>query len=211
MDEFYADGCEVVAGVDEVGRGCWAGPVTAAAVVLPRGIRIPGVQDSKKLTAADRQTLAGRIKQRALAVGLGWSSPAEVDRFGLTWAVKQSGLRALAGLRLEYHAVMLDGNHNYLKDHCRAKAVVKADDRCLSVAAASIIAKTARDTFMRYQHQLFPQYGFDTNVGYGTKFHRAAVRDGLSPLHRRLFKPVMLADLSQQETMAFMERLGATE
>jgi ribonuclease HII len=198
----------VVAGVDEVGRGSWAGPVTAAAVVLPRGIRLPGVQDSKKLSLPDRQRLARLIKRRAVAVGLGWSSHLEVDRFGLTWAVRQSGLRALAGLRLQYQAVLLDGNHNYLKDHCRAEAVIRADDRCLSVAAASIVAKTARDSFMRYQHRLFPQFGFDTNVGYGTRAHRLAVAQGLSPLHRRLFKPVMLAQTAAEQ-MQFMELIGA--
>ena len=210
LDEFYAEGCEIVAGVDEVGRGSWAGPVTAAAVVLPRNIRIVGVTDSKQLTAVDRLRLNRVIKQRALAVGLGWSSPAEIDAHGLTWAVRQSGLRALQSMKVDYQAVLLDGNHNYLRDHCRSQAVIKADGRCLSVAAASIVAKVARDNFMHYQHRLYPQFGFATNVGYGTAAHRRAVRDGLSPLHRRLFQPVMLAQTAAAQAQ-FMEMIGVRE
>lgn len=203
-------GFEIVAGIDEVGRGSWAGPVTAAAVILPRRIYIAGVQDSKLLSPGERQRLGQIIKRRAVAIGLGWASSAEIDKFGLTWAVQQSGLRALTALGTEYHAVMLDGNHNYLRDHCPARAEIKADNRCLSVAAASIVAKVARDNFMRHQHRLYPHFGFDTNVGYGTAEHRRAVRSGLSPLHRRLFAPVMQAQTTQAK-LAFLERIGASE
>lgn len=181
---------ELVAGVDEVGRGCWAGPVVAAAVILPAGVSIPGARDSKLLSAAAREELSVIIKQTALAVGIGWASHREVDRHGLTKAVALSGRRALAAMGHPRCPVVLDGNHNYLKRFCRAKAIVKADNRVLSVACASIVAKVARDRYMRYQHRLYPEYGFETNVGYGTAAHRRAVMNGLTPLHRRLFKPV---------------------
>ncbi|MBW3538614.1 ribonuclease HII [Candidatus Parcubacteria bacterium] len=190
--DLISRGYATVAGVDEVGRGSLAGPVVAAAVVLPPGVKLPGVRDSKLLPRRRRETLAVTIKRAAAAVGIGWASSAEIDRYGLTWAVRQSGRRALADLGLKYDAVILDGKHNYLKDHCHAQAIVAADRLCLSVAAASIVAKVARDNYMRRQHRLFPQFGFSENVGYGTPAHLGAIKAGLSPLHRRLFAPVAL-------------------
>jgi ribonuclease HII len=195
---------EIIAGIDEVGRGCWAGPVVAAAVVLPPGVTIPGARDSKLLSPSTRDELSVFIKQVALGIGVGWASHAEIDRYGLTRAVALSGRRALKALGQPRCPVVLDGNHNYLKRYCRAKAIVKADNRVLSVACASIIAKVARDRYMRYQHRLYPEYGFETNVGYGTPSHRRAVEKSLSPIHRRLFKPVMAA---QQTQAAFMEMI----
>src|SRR5258708_2260165 len=111
-----AQGLPLVAGIDEVGRGCWAGPVVAAAVVLPSDARLPGVHDSKLLTPSRRETCDLLIRRRAIAVGLGWVSAPEIDEHGLTWAVQQSGLRALYDMRYPYHAVLLDGNHNYLRE-----------------------------------------------------------------------------------------------
>lgn len=181
---------QVAAGIDEVGRGSLAGPVAAAAVILPPGIKIAGVRDSKLLTLEQRENLAVKIKQVAVAVGVGWASAEEVDANGLTWAVTQSGQRALANLGCDYHAVLLDGQHNYLKDHCVSRAVIKADNLCLSVACASIVAKVARDRYMRRLHDLYPQFGWDTNVGYGTKLHMDALSQAISPYHRRLFSPV---------------------
>ena len=190
---WIARGYRLVAGIDEVGRGCWAGPVTAAAVVLPDGLRLPGVHDSKLLSPVKRADCARLIKRRAVAVGLGWASVAEIDAHGLTWAVRQSGLRALYDLRYPYHAVLLDGNHNYLRDQFSSQAIIKGDQLSLQIAAASIIAKVARDRYMELQHRLYPEYDFAANKGYGTPRHAAAVRHALSPLHRRLFKPVQLA------------------
>lgn len=209
IEAIIADGYELVAGVDEVGRGSLAGPVTAAAVILPRRIRLAGARDSKMLTAAKRQALAKQIKRRALAIGVGWASPAEIDQYGLTWAVTASARRALERLE-KFHAVLLDGKHNYLKDHCHSRVKVRADDRCLSVACASIIAKVARDRYMNLQHQLHPQYGWNSNVGYGTKAHIKAMQQGLSPLHRRRFVPVAnmeLALVTPGGQDAFFERL----
>jgi ribonuclease HII len=188
-----AQGYPLVVGIDEVGRGCWAGPVTAAAVVLPDGVRLPGVHDSKLLSPKKRADCARLIKRRALAIGIGWASVAEIDEFGLTWAVQQSGLRALYDMRYPYHAVLLDGNHNYLKELFTSETIVKGDQLSLQIAAASVVAKVARDRYMELQHKLYPDYDFAANKGYGTPFHAAAVRQALSPLHRRLFKPVQLA------------------
>lgn len=188
-----ASGYPLVAGIDEVGRGCWAGPVVAAAVVLPDGCRLPGVHDSKLLSPHQRASAARLIKRRATAVGIGWVGVAEIDAHGLTWAVQQSGLRALYDMRHPYHAILLDGNHNYLRDLFVSQAIIKGDQLSLQIAAASVIAKVARDNYMTYQHKLFPEYDFASNKGYGTPRHAAAVRQALSPLHRRLFKPVQLA------------------
>ncbi|HSH31179.1 MAG TPA: ribonuclease HII [Candidatus Saccharimonadales bacterium] len=193
-DNLRRQGYRVVAGVDEVGRGSLAGPVVAAAVVLPPRLKLPGVRDSKLLSRRQREAVAVTIKRFALAVGIGWSSPAEIDQNGLTWAVCQSGQRALADLGLNYDAVILDGKHNYLKDYCYSEAIIAADSLCLNVAAASIVAKVARDNYMRRQHQLFPEFNFHANVGYGTPSHLRAIKNGLSPLHRRLFAPIRLRE-----------------
>jgi ribonuclease HII len=194
-------GYPVVAGVDEVGRGCWAGPVVAAAVVLPARPRLAGVTDSKLLTHKRRVELARLIKRQALAVGIGWVSAGDVDEHGLTWAVRQSGLRALEAMAYAYDAVLLDGNHNYLREHCYAETIIKGDQLSYSIAAASVVAKVARDQYMERLDSLYPGYGFAANKGYGTPHHAAAVRTQLSPEHRRLFKPVQLA------AAGFLERL----
>jgi len=187
------EGFAIVAGVDEVGRGCWAGPVVAGAVILPPRSRLDGVTDSKLLTAAARSRLDGLIRRRAVATGLGWVDASELDRNGLSWAVRESGLRALAALGQPYDAVLLDGNHNYLNGVCPSQAIIKGDQLSLSIAAASIIAKVARDAFMSDQHEHYPQFNFAANKGYGTADHIKALASGLTPLHRRSFKPVALA------------------
>ena len=186
-------GYPTVVGIDEVGRGSLAGPVVAAAVWLPTGFKLRGVRDSKLLSSLKREQLALKIKQLSLAVGVGWASASELEEHGLTWAVRQSGLRALVDLGCDYQAVILDGNHNYLRDHCEARAYVKADQVCLSVACASIVAKVARDAYMLQQHQLYPQYGFNTNKGYASAEHLQQLRQSVSPIHRRSYAPVRLA------------------
>ena len=190
-----------VAGIDEVGRGCWAGPVVAAAVILPPRIKLIGVNDSKLLSHPRRVHLARLIKRHALAVGIGWVPATDIDEHGLTWAVAQSGLRALEALGHPYDAVLLDGNHNYLKDHCHSQTIIKGDQLSYSIAAASIIAKVARDHYMTRQHLLYPEYDFAGNKGYGTPRHAAAVKIALTPLHRTRWKPVQLA------AAGFLERL----
>jgi ribonuclease HII len=194
LADLVAAGYPMVAGVDEVGRGCLAGPVTAGAVILPAGTQIPGARDSKLLSISKRRHLAARIKSLALAVGIGWASHQEVDQHGLTAAVRLSAQRALENLGHSFDAVLLDGNHNYLHAFCHSRAIIKADNLCLSVACASIVAKVARDNYMAQLHRLYPRYGFDRNAGYATSHHLAALNDGLSPVHRRRFRPVMRLD-----------------
>lgn len=189
-NELIQQGYPIVAGVDEVGRGCLAGPLTVAAVVLPPDVELPGVTDSKLLSQQDRERLAISVKRSALGIGIGWVAPELIDEHGLTWALAQAAKLALSGMRLAYDAVLLDGHHDYLGDDFFVQTVVKGDLVCLNIAAASIVAKVARDNYMRLQHRLYPEYGFDRHVGYGTTAHLAAIKMGLSPLHRRSFAPV---------------------
>ncbi|HVQ44654.1 MAG TPA: ribonuclease HII [Candidatus Saccharimonadia bacterium] len=180
-----------IIGIDEVGRGAWAGPVVAAAVILPPRLRLPGLGDSKALAAPARRRLSRDIRRRALAVGIGWVAAAEVDAHGLSWAVRESGLRALAGMSLEAAVIILDGRHNYLRGTHESQVFVKADATISPVAAASIIAKVARDAYMQRLHRADPRYGFDQHVGYGTALHAAGLAaHGPGPQHRYSFRPI---------------------
>ncbi|MDB5178769.1 MAG: Ribonuclease [Patescibacteria group bacterium] len=182
-----------VIGIDEVGRGAWAGPVVAGAVILPPNLRLPGVRDSKLLSPAARERLSRDIRRQALAIGIGWVAPAEVDAHGLSWAVRESGLRALAGLGSSPDTiVILDGRHNYLQDTAHeSQAIVKADALIVPVAAASVVAKVARDRYMALLARRAPGYGFELHKGYGTRVHQAALATlGPSPHHRLSFAPL---------------------
>ncbi|MEX0932219.1 MAG: ribonuclease HII [Candidatus Saccharimonadales bacterium] len=182
---------KIVAGIDEVGRGCLAGPLVTAAVVLPKNCQIRNVRDSKLLTVDQRNKLSIKIKQKALAIGIGWVSPAEIDENGLSQALERAASRALDNLNLTPDYVILDGRYNYLKKICEGEALVGADRHCLPVAAASIIAKVARDNYMKNFSHMFPEYGFKANVGYGTKQHLSALGNfGINWLHRRSFAPI---------------------
>lgn len=186
----------IVVGIDEVGRGCWAGPLVAGAVVLDKPI--PGLRDSKKLSKKQREILAPLIHEQALAVGIGWVTPEELDASGITTAVKVAIERALAELRSNYgeeremfDAVIIDGNINYLPEEPLAEAVIKADDTVPAVSAASIVAKVARDQYMEHIALEYPAYGFEKHVGYGTAAHIAALGEyGVTMLHRQSFAPI---------------------
>lgn len=186
----------IIVGIDEVGRGCWAGPLVAGAVALDKPIE--GLRDSKKLSKKQREKLAPLIHEQALAVGIGWVTPEELDISGITMAVKMAMERALVQLRANYgeeremfHAVIVDGNINYLPDEPLAEAVVKADDTVPAVSAASIVAKVARDQYMEQMALTHPAYGFERHVGYGTAAHIAALAaHGVTPLHRLSFAPI---------------------
>jgi len=185
-----------LAGVDEAGRGCLAGPVVAAAVMLPPGVDVPGVADSKTLKAAERETLRGRIEAVALAVGVGSCSPEEIDRLNILHAAMEAMRRAVADLRnprtgeaMTPAFVLVDGNRLPPNLPCPAEAVVKGDGKSLSVAAASIVAKTTRDALMRDLAREHPAYGFDRHAGYPTAAHYAALAaHGPSVHHRRTFR-----------------------
>lgn len=187
--ELRAKGYEHVAGVDEAGRGCLAGPVVAAAVILPPDARINGVRDSKVLDAATRETLAKRIEKRALAVGVGMCTPDEVDRLNILWAAMEAMRRAVASLNPQPHFLLIDGNHCFPDSHWPFERVIGGDGLCHSIAAASIIAKVNRDRFMKNLHDEFPVYAWHTNVGYPTPEHYAALaQHGPTPYHRQTFR-----------------------
>jgi len=181
-----------VAGVDEVGRGAWAGPLVAAAVILPENCDLTGARDSKLLSRVQRLRLYRAIKQSAADIGIGWVTAAEIDQIGLSKALQLAGWRALEALD-SVDVVLLDGSFDYLQPKYQVKTVVKGDNRCLNVAAASIVAKVARDNYMAQLDRLYPSFGFAANVGYGTKQHQTALVDGITPYHRCSFKPVSLA------------------
>ena|ERR1700757_989450 len=186
-----------IVGIDEVGRGCWAGPVVAGAVLLSEPIA--GLKDSKKLTKLQRERLAAQIQSAALAVGLGWVEAAVIDEIGLTEAVRLAMRRALERISVSYDAVIIDGNLNYLMDVPGTQALIKADDIIPSVSAASIVAKVARDSYMANLGEGYSGYRFDTHVGYGTALHLEKLRElGVSDQHRRSFKPIrtLLAESS---------------
>jgi len=180
----------VTVGIDEVGRGCWAGPLVAGAVILASPI--PGLKDSKKLNKEQRESLAVEIELHAAAFGLGWVQPEEVDEIGLTEAVRLAMRRAIDSVQIPYDEIIIDGNINYLAYDTRSKAVIKADDVVPTVSAASILAKVARDSWMMGEaHERFPEYEFDSHVGYGTKRHVELLKlHGVSPLHRKSYKPI---------------------
>lgn len=179
----------VTAGIDEVGRGCWAGPLVAGAVVLMQSI--PGLKDSKKLSRKQRENLAAEIQLQALALGLGWVQPAEIDAIGLTAAVKLAMERAMAQIKMDYDELIIDGNFNFFPDNAKARAVIRADDTVPAVSAASIVAKVARDTYMHGLAGDYLNYQFAKHVGYGTALHQELLEKfGVSDMHRRSFKPI---------------------
>jgi ribonuclease HII len=184
-------GLKSVAGVDEAGRGPLAGPVSAAAVVLPVGWRCPGLDDSKKLSAARRERLYEAITADASVVwALAWAEPEEIDRLNILRATHAAMARAVAGLAITVDHCLIDGLpvRGFAWPH---DGIVKGDGRSLSIAAASIIAKVSRDRRMLEFAREFPQYGFERHMGYGTKAHLEALRvHGPCRLHRRSFQPV---------------------
>ncbi len=179
-----------VAGVDEAGMSPLAGPVAAAAVIFAPGSRIPGVDDSKKLDAATRETLAGEIKERAVAWCVAFAEVDEIDRINIYWAGLLAMRRAVEGLSIAPQHILLDARR--LKElQTPQQAIVNGDAKSLTIAAASILAKTARDALMRRLDAEYPGYGFSKHKGYPVREHRAALaRLGATPIHRRSFGPV---------------------
>ena len=186
-DENYAEGFQVICGVDEAGRGPLAGPVCAAAVILPPHTRIPGLNDSKKLTDKKRRELFPVICEQALAYGIGMATEQEIDEINILQATFLAMQRAMDGLQVRPDLALIDGNRQ--KDFgLPVKTVVKGDSLSANIAAASVLAKVTRDDLMIRQAEQFPEYGFEIHKGYGTKRHYEALREyGPSPLHRMTF------------------------
>ena len=180
-----------IAGVDEVGRGPLAGPVAAAAVILDPAHLPAGLDDSKKLSADMRESLFADIVATALAVSFGMASAAEIDAINIRMASLLAMRRAVAALSLRADYAIVDGRDVPPGLPCAAHAIIGGDGICLSIAAASIVAKVMRDRLMRALHVLHPAFGFDTNVGYATAYHRQAIaRVGPTPFHRMSFSPM---------------------
>ena len=182
----------MIIGIDEVGRGCWAGPLVAAAVKLGPSEAIEGVTDSKALSAKRRQLLCNAIKTKASDIGIGWVWPTEINKIGLTESVRLAMQRAVAEIEISAKdQVVIDGNIDYLALP-NSQAVIKADGSVTAVSAASIIAKVARDEYMQELAEKYPDYGFERHVGYGTAQHTLALKTHgvISEVHRLNYRPI---------------------
>lgn len=178
-----------IVGIDEVGRGCWAGPLVAAAVVLDKPI--PGLQDSKRLTKLRRKQLAKEIYLHAKSIGLGWVNARRIDVIGLSAANREAMENALFQIVGSYDKIIIDGSYNFLSDNPLSETLIGADGKIPEVSAASIVAKVARDAYMVEMAMQYPEYGFERHVGYGTDYHYEQIkRFGVCELHRLSYKPV---------------------
>lgn len=179
----------MIVGIDEVGRGAWAGPLVVGAVLLG-GSSIEGLTDSKLLSKKERERLDGEIRRLARGIGLGWVSAHQIDQIGLSEALKLASRRALAHIHHEYQEIIIDGTIRLIDDP-RVTLMKKADLLVPSVSAASIVAKVARDNYMNHLDGIFPGYAFKGHVGYGTAAHRKAIDEiGVTPIHRLSFAPL---------------------
>lgn len=190
LDLFAPEQFSRIAGVDEVGRGCLAGPVVVAAVILDPNRPIKGLRDSKKLSAKKRDELAEEIKEKALAWSVAAMGPEVIDKINILQATLEAMKAAVEKLPVEPDFVQVDGN-KLPKWKWLSEAIVKGDDKVEWISAASIIAKTTRDAYMCKIAKLYPQYGFEHHVGYGTAEHIKALKAyGPTPIHRKTFAPV---------------------
>lgn len=192
----------MILGIDEVGRGCWAGPLVVGAVVLDS--EIDGLTDSKVLSKKRRQILGNQINAEAAGIGLGWVTAKEIDEIGLSLALRLATRRAVKQINTEFHEIIIDGTVNFLSDTPLENYVTtmkKADLLISSVSAASILAKVARDEFMIQQEISYPNHGFGKHVGYGTASHREAIRiHGVTPLHRLSIAPLRQFTLKENQS-----------
>ena len=181
----------LVCGTDESGRGCVSGPVTAAAVILPKSFRHPMLNDSKKLSAKQRAILAPIIKQAAISYGISHVSPQEIDRINILQASIKAMHKSIAKLETSPDFIIVDGNKFNPYPNIAHETIVKGDSKFYAIAAASVLAKTARDEYMLALHKKFPLYQWNKNMGYPTSIHKAAsLKWGVSPHHRKTFKGV---------------------
>lgn len=195
--ELQHEGHLIVAGVDEAGRGSWAGPVVAAAVVLPFLNRYYNINDSKKLTAKQREKILNKILEIAAAIGIGIVENNELDSMGVGQATYLAMRRAVNNLSIKPSFVLVDGFKVGFSE-IPSRGILDGDSKSVSIAAASIVAKVARDRLMDEIHTAVPDYGFNTNKGYGTAFHQSQIEKiGLNQWHRLSFKPIKKVALQQ--------------
>lgn len=186
-NEIYAEGFDLICGVDEAGRGPLAGPVCAAAVILPRDIEIAGLNDSKKLTDKKRETLYDVICENALTYGIAFASVEEIESINILNAAMLAMNRAIEKLEPRPQLALIDGNRNSAIN-IPSRCVIKGDAKCADIAAASILAKVTRDRYMLEMAEKYPEYHFEKHKGYGTKLHYEALREyGPSEIHRPSF------------------------
>jgi len=198
---FRSQGFLHLAGVDEVGRGCLAGPVFAAAVILPPELQIPELNDSKKLKPKQRESISEIIHREALALHIASIDSEEIDRINILHASLKAMAVALLALKIPPHLVLVDGNQKVPVD-MQQKTLVGGDGRCASIAAASVIAKVARDRYMSEQESHFPNFSFSEHKGYGTAKHQEELKKhGPTPLHRRSFGPVQQFNLFSSSSL----------
>lgn len=186
-NELYAGGVAPICGVDEAGRGPLAGPVCAAAVILPQGLELEGLNDSKKLSEKKREKLYDEITAQALSYGIAFASVEEIEKYNILEATFLAMNRAIAQLSPRPALALIDGNRD--KGICvSARCIIGGDGKCADIAAASILAKVTRDRYMLQMAERYPRYGFEKHKGYGTAAHYAAIRAyGPSPIHRMSF------------------------
>ena len=186
-NEIYAGGVKRLCGVDEAGRGPLAGPVCAAAVILPQNCEIEGLNDSKKLTEKKREALFDVICAAAVSYGIAFATVEEIEEYNILGATFMAMNRAIAQLDPVPELALIDGNRN-TGIQIPSRCIVGGDGKCADIAAASVLAKVTRDRYMRQMAELYPQYGFEKHKGYGTKAHYEAIRAyGPSPIHRPSF------------------------
>lgn len=186
-NEIYAEGFDLICGVDEAGRGPLAGPVCAAAVILPRDIEIAGLNDSKKLTDKKRETLYDVICENAVTYGIAFASIEEIESINILNAAMLAMNRAIEKLTPQPQLALIDGNRNSAIN-IPSRCVIKGDAKCADIAAASILAKVTRDRYMLEMAEKYPEYHFEKHKGYGTKLHYEALREhGPSEIHRPSF------------------------
>lgn len=186
-NEIYAGGVKLLCGVDEAGRGPLAGPVCAAAVILPQNSEIQGLNDSKKLTEKKREALFDVICASAVSYGIAFATVEEIEEYNILGATFMAMNRAIAQLDPVPELALIDGNRN-TGIQIPSRCVIGGDGKCADIAAASVLAKVTRDRYMLQMAELYPQYGFEKHKGYGTKAHYEAIRAyGPSPIHRPSF------------------------
>lgn len=194
-NKYISQGKNLICGVDEAGRGPLAGPVCAAAVIMPEGLIIEGVNDSKKLTSKKREKLFDIIKNEAICYSVAFASASEIDEINILNATHLAMNRAVEGLEKAPEVVLVDGN-SLPKWYYNSEAIVKGDAVCHSIACASILAKVSRDRLMLLEAEKYPQYSFEKHKGYGTKVHVQALKEyGPCPIHRKTFlKKILKTD-----------------